>query len=78
MKVDLIANQTSKGKQEVLSQVTNSFDQQIMHENKFGGQFSSPYMTQDSSKQATMIGNGLQNPQLVRRNSNTVKTKKET
>lgn len=78
MKVDLIASQTSKGKQEVLSQVTNSFDQQIMSDTKFGGQFSSPYMAQDPSMKATMIGNGLHNPQLVRKNSNTVKTKKET
>jgi len=79
MKVDLIANQPSKGKQQVLSQVTNSFHQQIMNETKFGVQGSfSPFMAQDPSKQAMLVGNGLHNPQMVRRNSNTVKTKKET
>ena len=76
MKVDLLAQ--PRLKPQVLSQVTNSFDQQIMTDKKFGDadQFS-PFLTQDAGKHAMNMGNG-HHPQLVRKNSITVKTKKET
>ena len=73
--------QPAKVKQQVLSQVTNSFDQQQLIDSKFGAQPKmggrAAQQQQEVSKPGNNFEAGLQ-PQMVRRTSTTYKKKVET